>query len=146
MIGTSRAQTSMFFFLSSSCYFSSRAEQSTADHSRAQQSRVEHSTSTAQQSTEQHNTAQHSTAQHVWTSSSTCMHQSYNFLRASRSIAKTGLFFGSNGGSENEVEKVLKKWFQRVPKWTPKVGKNRQKGCFGGVPKRNLKKVPSPGP
>ena len=41
---------------------------------------------------------------------------------------------------------VLKKWFQRVPKWTPKVDQNRQKGCSGGVPKRDLKKVPSPGP
>ena len=43
-------------------------------------------------------------------------------------------------------KKVSKKWFQRVPKWTPKVVKNRQKGCSGGVPKRDLKKVPSPGP
>ena len=43
-------------------------------------------------------------------------------------------------------KKVLKKWFQRVPKWTPKVDQNRQKGCSGGVPKRDLKKVPSPGP
>ena len=41
---------------------------------------------------------------------------------------------------------MSKKWFQRVPKWTPKVDKNRQKGCSGGVPKRDLKKVPSPGP
>ena len=40
---------------------------------------------------------------------------------------------------------VLNKWFQRVPKWTPKVDQNRQKGCSGGVPKRDLKKVPSPG-
>ena len=40
---------------------------------------------------------------------------------------------------------VLNKWFQRVPKWTPKVDQNRQKGCSGGVPKRDLKKVPSTG-
>ena len=40
---------------------------------------------------------------------------------------------------------VLKKWFQRVPKWTPKVDQNRQKGWSGGAPKRDLKKVPSPG-
>ena len=66
--------------------------------------------------------------------------------RFSRSIAKTGLFVGSNGGLKMRSKKASKKWFQRVPKWTPKVGKNRQKGCSGGVPKRNLKKVPSPGP
>ena len=40
---------------------------------------------------------------------------------------------------------MLKTLFQRVPKWTPKVDQNRQKGCSGGVPKRDLKKVPSPG-
>ena len=107
----------------------SRAKHSTAEHSRAQHSR-----------------AQHSTAQHVWTSSSTCMHQSYNFLRASRSIAKTGFQDSKNGGLKMRSKKVFKKWFQRVPKWTPKVDKNRQKGCSGGVPKRDLKKVPSPGP
>ena len=49
-------------------------------------------------------------------------------------------------GSENEVKKVSKKLFQRVPKWTAKVDQNRQKVCSGGVPKRDLKKVPSPGP
>ena len=54
-------------------------------------------------------------------------------------------FVGSNGGLKMRSKKVSKKWFQRVLKWTPKVGKNRQKGCSGGVPKRNLKKVPSPG-
>ena len=43
-------------------------------------------------------------------------------------------------------KKVSKNLFQRVPKWTPKVDKNRQKGCSGGVPKRDLQKVPSPGP
>ena len=42
-------------------------------------------------------------------------------------------------------KKVLKKWFQRVPKWTPKVDQNRQKGCSGGVSKRDLKNGPSPG-
>ena len=42
-------------------------------------------------------------------------------------------------------KKVSKKLFQRVPKWTPTVNKNRQKGYSGGVPKRDLKKVPSPG-
>ena len=50
--------------------------------------------------------------------------------------------FGFKWGFENEVKKVSKKWFQRVPKWTPKVDQNRQKGCSGGVPKRD----PSPGP
>ena len=42
-------------------------------------------------------------------------------------------------------KKVLKKWFRRVPKWTPKVDQNRQKGCSEGVSKRDLKKRPSPG-
>ena len=74
------------------------------------------------------------------------MKQSYNFLRASRSIAKTGFFCGSKGGLKMRSKIVSKKWFQRVPKWTPKVDQNRQKGCSGGVPKRDLKKVPSPGP
>ena len=74
------------------------------------------------------------------------MHQSYNFLRASRSIAKTGYQGCLKGGLKRRSKKVLKKWFQRVPKWTPKVDQNRQKGCSGGVPKRDLKKVPSPGP
>ena len=49
-------------------------------------------------------------------------------------------------GLKMRSKTVSKKWFQRVPKWTPKVAKNRQKGCSGGVPKRDLKKVPSPGP
>ena len=74
------------------------------------------------------------------------LHQSYNFLRASRSIAKTGLQDSKNGGLKMRSKKVLKKWFQRVPKWTPKVDQHRQKGCSGGVPKRDLKKLPSPGP
>ena len=43
-------------------------------------------------------------------------------------------------------KKVSKKWFQRVPKRTPKVDQNRQKGRSGGVSKRDLKKGPSPGP
>ena len=49
------------------------------------------------------------------------------------------------GGVKRRSKKVSKKWFQRVPKWIPKVAKNRQKGCSGGVPKRDLKKVPPPG-
>ena len=73
------------------------------------------------------------------------MKQSFNFLRASRSIAKTGFGFGSNGGLKLRSKKVLKNWFQRVPKWTTKVDQNRQKGCSGGVSKRDLKKGPSPG-
>ena len=52
----------------------------------------------------------------------------------------------SKGGLKMRSKKVSKKWFQRVPKWNPKVDQNRQKGCSGGVPKRDLKKVPSPGP
>ena len=74
------------------------------------------------------------------------MHQSFNFLRASRSFAKTGLQDSSNGSLKMRSKIVSTKWFQRVPKWTPKVDKNRQKGCSGGAPKRDLKKVPSPGP
>ena len=73
------------------------------------------------------------------------MHQSYNFLRASRSIAKTGFYCGSNGGLKMRSKKVLKKWFQRVPKWTPKVVKKSIKACSGGVSKRDLKNGPSPG-
>ena len=54
-------------------------------------------------------------------------------------------FLGSKGGLKMRSKKVLKKWFRRVPKWTPKVDQNRQKGCFGGVSKRDLKNGPSPG-
>ena len=81
----------------------------------------------------------------VSASSSTFMKQSYNFLRASRSIAKTGLFLGSNGGLKMRSKIVLKTWLQRVPKWTPKVSTNLHKVCSGGVPKRDLKKAPSAG-
>ena len=73
------------------------------------------------------------------------MHQSYNFLRASRSIAKTGFRGVFYGGLKMRSKIVFKKWFQRVPKWTPKVNQNRRKGCSGGVSKRDLKKGPSPG-
>ena len=73
------------------------------------------------------------------------MKQSFNFLRSSRSIAKTGFLGVFYRGLKMRWKKVLKKWFQRVPKWTPKVHQNRQKGCSGGVSKRDLKKVPSPG-
>ena len=41
---------------------------------------------------------------------------------------------------------MSKKWFQRVPKGTPKVDKNRHKAGSGGVSKGDLKMVPSPGP
>ena len=74
------------------------------------------------------------------------MHKSYNFLRASCSIATTVFFFTVNGCLKMRSKIVLKKWFQRVTKWTPKVDRNRQKGCSGGVSKRDLKKGPSPGP
>ena len=30
-----------------------------------------------------------------------------------------------NGGLKMRSKKVLKKWFQRVPKWTPEVDRNR---------------------
>ena len=50
-----------------------------------------------------------------------------------------------NGGLKMRSKIVLKKLFQRVPKWNPKVDQNRQKVRSGGVPKRDLKKVPSPG-
>ena len=48
-------------------------------------------------------------------------------------------------GSENEVENSVETVVPKGPKWTPKVDQNRQKGCSGGVPKRDLKQVPSPG-
>ena len=73
------------------------------------------------------------------------MKQSFNFLRASRSIAKTGFRGVFYGGLKMRSKKMLKKCFQRVPKWTPKVDQNRQKACSGGVSKRDLKKGPSPG-
>ena len=50
------------------------------------------------------------------------------------------------GGLKMKSKNVLKKWFRSVPKWTPKVDQNRQKGCSGGVSKRDLKNGPSPGP
>ena len=74
-----------------------------------------------------------------------CSAQLKTLKRASRSLAKTGLFLCLNGGLKMRSKIVLKKWFQRVPKWTPKVHQNRQKGCSGGVSKRDLKKGPSPG-
>ena len=48
------------------------------------------------------------------------MKQSFNFLRASRSIAKTGLFFGSSGGFENEVKKSVEKVVPKGPQMDPK--------------------------
>ena len=71
----------------------------------------------------------------------TFMHQSYNFLRASRSIAKTGFFLGSNGGLKMRSKKVLKKCLQRVPKWTPKVVKNRHRRVLEGSQKGTSKEV-----
>ena len=41
---------------------------------------------------------------------------------------------------------MSKKWFQRVPKGTPKVYQNRSKAGSGGVSKGDLKMGPSPGP
>ena len=101
----------------------STAQHSTAEHIRAQQNTAElrkaGQHSRAQQSTAEHSTAEHSTARMDKFKS-----QSYNFLRASRSIAKTGsrwaLFW-----SCFQVEEMLKKWFQRVHKWTPKVDQHR---------------------
>ena len=40
---------------------------------------------------------------------------------------------------------MLKKWFQRVPKWNTKNDQRRQKACSGRVSKKNLNKVSSPG-
>ena len=67
------------------------------------------------------------------------MHQSYNFLRASRSIAKTGLFFGSNGGLKMRSKKVLKKWFQRAPNGPQKSTKIDRKGVLEGSQKGTSK-------
>ena len=36
-------------------------------------------------------------------------------------------------------KKVLKKWFQRVPKWTPKVAKNDKSVFWRGLKKRPQK-------
>ena len=46
----------------------------------------------------------------------------------------------------NEVEKNVEKGTSKDPQWTPKVDQNGETGFVGGVPKRDLKKVPSPGP
>ena len=49
------------------------------------------------------------------------MKQSFNFLRASRSIAKTGLFiFRFKWGSENEVENSVEKVVPKGPQMDPK--------------------------
>ena len=72
----------------------------------------------------------------------TFLQQSYNFLRASRSIAKTGLYLGFNWGLKMRSKIVLKKCLQRVPKWTPKVGKNRQERVLEGSQKRISKNSP----
>ena len=48
-------------------------------------------------------------------------------------------------GSENEVENSVEKMVPKGPQMDPKVGKNRQKACSGGVSKRDLKNGPSPG-
>ena len=74
MIGTSRAQTSMFFFLSSSCYFSSRAEQSRAKQSAAD---------TAQQSTAEHSTADQNSAHYSYS-----IAQHYSTLLVQHSTAQ----------------------------------------------------------
>ena len=70
------------------------------------------------------------------------MKQSFNFLRASRSIAKTGLFLGSNGGLKIRSKIVLNMWFQRVPKWTPKVDKIDRNGVLEGSQKGTSKRDP----
>ena len=48
------------------------------------------------------------------------MKQSFNFLRASRSIAKTGYQGCLKGGSENEVEKSVEKVVPKGPQMDPK--------------------------
>ena len=55
-------------------------------------------------------------------------------------------FLDSNGGSENEVEKSVEKVVPKGPQMDSKADENRQKGCSGGVSKRDLKNGPSPGP
>ena len=39
-------------------------------------------------------------------------------------------------------KKVVKKWFQRVPKWTPTVAKNRYKRVLEGSQKETSKMEP----
>ena len=48
-----------------------------------------------------------------------CSAQLKTLKRASRSLAKTGLFLGLNGGSENEVEKSVKKITPKGPQMDP---------------------------
>ena len=57
-----------------------------------------------------------------------------------------GFMLSSFLDSFSMSKKVSKKWFPRVPTWTPKVDQNRQKGRSGGVSKRGPQKGPPPGP
>ena len=72
-------------------------------------------------------------------------HTESNFLRASRSFAKTGLIFGSNGGLKMRSKKVLKSGSKGCPNGFQKLLKKSIKACSGGVSKRDLKNGPSPG-
>ena len=61
------------------------------------------------------------------------LHQSYNFLRVSRSIAKTGFSLCTCWSPNSRLEVVLKKYSK---------GSQMDPACSGGVSKRD---PPSPG-
>ena len=73
------------------------------------------------------------------------MKQSYNFLRASRSIAKTG-FLWFKRRSEKEVEESIENVTPRGPQMDPKSRPKSIESVSWGAPKMDVKKVPSPGP
>ena len=49
-------------------------------------------------------------------------------------------------GSENEIERNVENVSPKGPQLDPKSRQKSIKACSGGVSKRDLKKVPSPGP
>jgi hypothetical protein len=70
------------------------------------------------------------------------MKQSFNFLRASRSIAKTGLIFGSNGGLKMRSKKALKSGSKGSPNGPQKLTKIDRKGVLEGSQKETSKMDP----
>ena len=107
-MGTSSAQKSMFFFLSSSCYFSS----------------------SALVLLESMDKFEHMYASELQLSTRFPFH------------CQDRCYLQSNGGLKMRSKNMLKKWFQRVPKWTPKVVKNRWKRVLRGLKKGTSKRNP----
>ena len=51
-------------------------------------------------------------------------------------------FLGSKGGLKMRSKNVLKKWFRRVPKWTPQSTKIDRKRVLEGSQKETSKMYP----